>query len=277
MKPHFAGLALALSLLLVGCRQTENLTPSPSPKTAILPPRIAPKPKTALLDFPSPSPIQVERARNDNHLFALTFDAGSDAKAVLPILKELQARQVKATFFLTGKFCERYPKEVRAIADAGMELGNHSYSHPRFTRLSEAQIREQLERGERAIMKACGRGAKPLFRYPFGDSDARVQKIVAKCGYQAVYWSLDSLDAFRENKTADYVVNRYATRLKGGQISLMHVSSLGSAHALPRVFARLERLGLRQVPVGDIVRESLSLKDQSSRKDTKSPRENGRV
>jgi len=53
---------------------------------------------------------------------ALTFDAGSDDKAVDLILTELKKHDVKATFFLTGKFCEKFPAAVKKIADAGMEI-----------------------------------------------------------------------------------------------------------------------------------------------------------
>ncbi len=237
--------------------------PSHRPRSASVSP--SPLPPAVKLAGWVPSPIQVERAFRDQTLFALSFDAGSDAKAVYPILTELKSRGVKATFFLTGKFCERYPKECRAIADAGMEIGNHSYSHPPFPKLSDAQIQQQLEKGERAILKACGREAKPLFRYPYGAENARVRAVVARCGYQAVYWSLDSQDAFREEKTAEFVVQRYAKRLRGGQISLMHVSSLGSAHALPRVFDQMNRLGLRQVPVSEIMLETQRAKEEQKR------------
>ena len=63
--------------------------------------------------------------------------------------------------FLAGMFCDKFPEAARAIADAGMELGNHSYSHPHFTKLSDEEIKSQMERAEEAILKACGRGAKP--------------------------------------------------------------------------------------------------------------------
>ena len=261
---------LFIALILAGCKGKEALPPESTDTSS---PRSSEGKSTLSDPLPSiprlagfvPSAFQIERSGLDKRLFALTFDAGSDAKAVSPILAELKRRNVKATFFLTGKFCERYPKECKAIADTGMEIGNHSYSHPQFTKLSDADIKRQLERAETAIRKACGRGAKPLFRFPYGAENAHVRAIVARCGYQSIYWSLDSQDAFREEKSANFVVNRYAKKLRGGQISLMHVSSLGSAHALPRVFAQLEKLGLKQVPVSEIVRDTILAKREKSR------------
>ena len=184
---------------------------------------------------------------------ALTFDAGSDAKAVRLILKTLEERHVHATFFLTGRFCEKFPAECRAIAEAGMELGNHSYDHPKFTRLSDAKIAEELEKAEAAIVKACGRGAKPLFRFPYGDSNPRTQRIVAAAGYQSIHWTLDSLDAFQRPKTADFVAGRIDSRVKPGFITLMHVSCVTSAEALPRIFDQLDKMGAQVVPVSELL------------------------
>jgi peptidoglycan/xylan/chitin deacetylase (PgdA/CDA1 family) len=184
---------------------------------------------------------------------ALTFDAGSDAKAVPLILKTLKEHNVRATFFLTGQFCKRYPAACRAIAEASMELGNHSFSHPHFTKLSDAEILNQLMNAEIAIRGTCGRGARPLFRFPFGDSDKRTRDLVAKAGYQAIYWTLDSLDSVGKPKPPDFVANRITARVKGGYITLMHVSCLGSAQALPRIFAHLDKRGAKVVPVSDLL------------------------
>ena len=207
-----------------------------------------------------PKSEQLVQAEGNPPRVALTFDAGSDAKAVEKILQILKEKEVHATFFLTGKFCEQFPKESKAIADAGMELGNHSYSHPPFTKLSDEKIKEQLEKTEAAIIKACGRGAKPLFRFPYGDSNKRVCEMVAKCGYQPIYWTLDSWDSVKKNITADFIVQRINGKVKKGYITLMHVSSEPSADALPKIFEHLEKIGAKVVPVSEILLESVDSK-----------------
>lgn len=184
---------------------------------------------------------------------ALTFDAGSTDRAVEPILSVLAEHHVHCTFFLTGQFCRKFPKSCRAIADAGMELGNHSYSHPKFSRLTADEIKDQLDRSEGAIEEACGRGAKPLFRFPYGDSNRRVLLAVVADGYQPIHWSLDSLDAFGKPKTADFVAERFIKRLQSGDVTLMHVSCPTSAEALPRIFEHLDQMGLQVVPVSELL------------------------
>lgn len=229
--------------------QTPPLTPNDSSPAADLP--LSPL-NPELARFTPTSSLFMHGDRHASRV-ALTFDAGSDAKAVPLILKELEARHVHATFFLTGRFCEKFPTECRAIADAGMELGNHSFRHPHFTRLPEAKIREELDTAEEAIVKACGRGAKPLFRFPYGDCDARTQRIVAAAGYQPIGWSLDSLDAFKQPKTADFVVERINSRVQPGYITLMHVSCATSAEALARIFEHLDKMGVQVAPVSELL------------------------
>jgi peptidoglycan/xylan/chitin deacetylase (PgdA/CDA1 family) len=194
-----------------------------------------------------------EATRYAPHEVALTFDAGVDDRAVPLLLQTLQARHVHATFFLTGRFCERYPRSVRAIADAGMEIGNHSYSHPHFTKLSRSAILEQLSRSEAAITRACGRGAKPLFRFPFGDCDRRTIRIVAEAGYQPIGWTIDSLDSVGKPKSPQFVADRINRRIRSGEITLCHVSMIRSAKALPAIFAHLDRQGDHVVPVSTLL------------------------
>ncbi|MCA1595209.1 MAG: polysaccharide deacetylase family protein, partial [Chloroflexi bacterium] len=165
----------------------------------------------------------------------------------------LESHHAHATFFLTGKFCREFPRQARSIAEAGMELGNHSDTHPRFTRLSAEQIRGQLSRAEDAIARTCGRGARPLFRYPYGDSDDRTRSVVAAAGYQAVGWTLDSLDSVGKPKSAAFVDARIIHRLRPGYIVLMHVSFPESARSLPAIFDYLDEKGIRVVPVSSLL------------------------
>jgi peptidoglycan/xylan/chitin deacetylase (PgdA/CDA1 family) len=206
----------------------------------------------ALKDW-RPTPHFLVRAPANLQKVALTFDAGSTDRAVEPILSVLAAHHVHCTFFLTGQFCQKFPKSCRAIADAGMELGNHSYSHPKFTKLTDAAIKEQLDKSEAMIEATCGRGAKPLFRFPYGDSDRRTVNAVVADGYQPIHWSLDSLDAFGKPKTADFVADRIIKRLRSGDVTLMHVSCVTSAEALPRIFDRLDEMGVQVVPVSELL------------------------
>jgi peptidoglycan/xylan/chitin deacetylase (PgdA/CDA1 family) len=248
--------------LLTACGHSNNAAP---PVAASVPPS-APAPKATTAPIPTTAPQNPALAawkpsakqfwngpEAESHVVALTFDAGSDAKAVSLILQTLAAHQVHATFFLTGKFCEKFPKECRAIADAGMELGNHSFSHPHFTHLNDTEIHSQLTRAEAEITKTCGRGARPLFRFPYGDTNKHVCATVASAGYQPIAWTLDSLDSVGKPKSASFVADRIIRKIKPGYITLMHVSCVGSAQALPRIFTYLDKIGAHVVPVSELL------------------------
>ena len=99
----------------------------------------------------------------------------------------------------------------------------------------------------------CGRGARPLFRYPFGDSDRRVRAVVAGEGYQGIHWTLDSLDSVGKPKDADFVVKRILSKIKPGSITLMHVSRVESAKSLPQIFDYLDSQGIEVVPVSELL------------------------
>ncbi len=247
---------LCLSLL-PGCRSTGG-------RAALVPPRAGPHmviargiPPAPLLAWrPRAAPFQ--QTRHTPSYVALTFDAGATADAVPLLLQTLEAHHVHATFFLTGKFCERFPRACKAISAAGMEIGNHSYSHPHFTKLSRGAILDQLNRAEAAIIKVCGRGAKPLFRYPYGDYNRRTCQIVAQAGYQSVGWTLDSLDSVGKPKSPQFVAERINRKIRPGYITLMHVSLIRSARALPSIFDHLNKMGVQAVPVSQLLLASTS-------------------
>ncbi len=245
------GLSAILALALPGCHRNNARVAAVTPVAPPVAPVVA-VPTNPLATY-KPSPRIFEFQRYAPKQVALTFDAGSDDSAVQAILAALKQHHTRSTFFLTGRFCEQYPDSCRAIGAAGMEIGNHSYSHPRFTKRKEAEIETQLARAEQAISKACGRGAKPLFRFPYGDENKRARHTVAQNGYQAIGWSLDSWDSVGKPKSADFVAKRILAKIKPGNIVLMHVSYPESAKALPRIFAYLDKQGIANVPVSELL------------------------
>jgi peptidoglycan/xylan/chitin deacetylase (PgdA/CDA1 family) len=184
---------------------------------------------------------------------ALTFDAGSDARPVNQILRVLADEQLRCTFFLTGKWVSRFPSTARAIVDAGHEIGNHSWSHPAFTQLSDDEIRDELERTEKVIQETTGATSLPLFRPPLGDRDRRVLKTVADAGYQTIYWTLDSHDSVVKGITQAQIRDRVTRNLRAGSIVLMHCGSQPTADALPEIIAAARSRGLAPVTVGQLL------------------------
>lgn len=181
---------------------------------------------------------------------ALTFDAGANAAGLPKILSALSAKGVAGTFFLTGNWAANNPDGVRLIVSAGHRVGNHSMTHPGFTGLSDAQILQQVRGAEEAIL-AAGADPRPLFRFPFGERDARTIAAVNNLGYAAVRWSVDTLGwkGTSGGISAQTVSDRVMAALQPGEIVLMHIGSNpddGStldADALPQVIDRISAAG----------------------------------
>lgn len=165
-------------------------------------------------------------------VIALTFDAGANADALPSILQTLRERHVPATFFLTGTWARTYPELAKSIA-AKYPIGNHTLHHLDLTTLPDRTVREEIRDGAAAIDSAIGRGPTPLFRFPFGASNARVIGIANDLGYGAFRWTVDTLGwKGRSGGTAHDVVERVIGELQPGEIVLMHVGSNPDDHSM---------------------------------------------
>ena len=183
---------------------------------------------------------ELERLPTRKHEVVLTFDAGDNAVGGWSILRTLRARHVPAAFFVSGRVARRYPALMRAIA-RHYELGNHTWSHVPLTGLSSSAVAAEIRRGERAIRATTGQDPRPLFRFPYGDRDARTIAIVNRLGYVSIRWSVDTwgwMGVGRQSRAG--VVRRVVDGLEPGAIVLMHLGvardgSLLDARALPAV------------------------------------------
>lgn len=196
---------------------------------------------------------EVERGDAGSKIVALTFDAGAASDSTPQILDVLRKRNVKVTFFLTGKWVEQNPKLAKRIAEEGHELGNHTYSHPKLTSMSEAEVLEELLKAEKIIKQATGEDPRPFFRAPFGARDQRILDIVAKRGYFSVYWTADSFD-WKEGIADNEVRDRVFSVISPGAIILSHAGSSVEARVLPSVLDEIEKRGYKAGKLSDVLR-----------------------
>lgn len=125
---------------------------------------------------------------------ALTFDDGPNP-AVTPRLLDLLTRyNVRATFFLIGRFARECPDLVREIVARGHQLGNHTNTHPNLIWLSRAKIREELARCQEAVVSAAG-VAPRWMRPPYGFRSPLLNEEVKRQGLTGVVmWTVIALD-----------------------------------------------------------------------------------
>jgi len=184
---------------------------------------------------------QVDRLPTRKREVALTIDAGGAPAGGWRIVTMLIHRHVSATFFLTGRFARQNPRLAGAIADH-FPIGNHTWSHPYLTRLSSPAVSAEIRRGAQSIRRVTHRDPRPLFRFPYGDADARTIRIANALGYVAVGWTADSA-GWLPGQTVAGAVRRVSRGLRPGAIVLMHVGVLVDTRALPRVLDTIRRRG----------------------------------
>lgn len=129
----------------------------------------------------------------DKKVVALSFDAAwgnEDTRVLMDILAKYN---VKVTFFMTGGWVEKYPEDVKYIAEQGHDLGNHSLTHPEMSKLTTDQIREELLAVHNKVKELTGIEME-LFRPPYGDYDNEVVTTAAELGYYTIQWDVDILD-----------------------------------------------------------------------------------
>jgi peptidoglycan/xylan/chitin deacetylase (PgdA/CDA1 family) len=193
----------------------------------------------------------VARELRAKRALALTFGADANADAVSSILATLSRYGAPATFFLTGNFVRHFPAGVRSIAAGGESIGDHTISHPYLTQLTDAAVREQITGAAQQIIAVTGKNPAPLFRFPYGDADARTIAIANQAGYVPVRWTVDTLgwEGTTGHISAAVVAARVLAALRPGEIALMHVGSNPDDHttfdadALPQVITELQARG----------------------------------
>lgn len=170
---------------------------------------------------------------------ALTFDDGPTGSTPA-LLNALEQNGLRATMFNEGRFAAADPAGVRAQVSAGMWLGNHSYSHPRLTELSPAQMGAEISRTQQAIADAGG-GTPELFRPPFGLTDSTVRAVAAEHGLREILWDISTEDW--SGVSVDAIVDAHRG-LTDGQIILMHDGPPNTVAAIPQIAQVLADLDL---------------------------------
>lgn len=183
---------------------------------------------------------------------ALSFDAAWGNEDTRNILDILAKNDVKVTFFMTGGWVEKYPDDVKAIAAAGHDLGNHSESHSQMSTLSAEQIREEITLVHNKVKELTG-VEMSLFRPPYGDYNDTVVKTVRECGYHCIQWDVDSLDW--KDYGVDSIIKTVCSHkhLGNGSIILMHNGASYTPKALESVIKRLREQGYEIVPISQLI------------------------
>lgn len=187
--------------------------------------------------------------RADNKI-AVTFDCAwgnSNTDLLLSLLKDAD---VKATFFVTGEFCDKYPEDVKKMYDAGHEIGNHSNAHPHVEGININKLIEDTRECTRKIKMITGEEPK-VYRAPYGEYDNNVISTIEGMGFKIIQWSVDSIDW--QEPEPDTITKRIMEGTVSGSILLFHNDLENTAQALPEVLMGLRQKGFSFAKVSDLI------------------------
>jgi peptidoglycan/xylan/chitin deacetylase (PgdA/CDA1 family) len=219
-----------------------------TPPTPTVPPIAA---RHALKRLITPLPPWIRSGQSTRARIAITIDdmwgkfGADNANAAMDVAK---AKGVKLTFFPTGGAIEdhinlgRQDTWRRAVAE-GHDIGNHTYTHTQLTKLTDDQIRGELNHSKDLLAQCLGPSVPytmRLMRPPGGaggfvnGGDPRIMNVVKSLGYSMTMWSMDA----NGNKDNPTFINKVLSGATNGSIVLFHFTEFTPA-GLPTLIDRL--------------------------------------
>ena len=188
--------------------------------------------------------------QRDQKLVSISFDAAWGNEDTQQLIDILGQYNVKATFFVVGEWADKYPESVKALAEAGHEVMNHSNTHAHYPQLSVDEVVADLNACNDKIEAITG--VRPtLVRLPYGDYDDNSISAVRSIGMEPIQWDVDSLDW--KDLSAEEITQRVTSRVQPGSIVLFHNAALHTPEALPVILSTLLQEGYTFVPISQII------------------------
>lgn len=184
----------------------------------------------------------------------LTFDNGYENGYTEKILDVLKKEKVPATFFVTGHYLNSAPDLVKRMVKEGHIIGNHSWSHPDFTQVSDTKIKEELDRVKQKTEELTGQKEMIFMRPPRGIFSERTLKIAKDAGYLHVFWSVAFVDWKTDQQRGwQYAYNEMMKQIHPGAVILLHTVSKDNADALEKAITDMKKRGYTFKSLNDYI------------------------
>ena len=196
----------------------------------------------------------------------LSFDDGPDRRWTPKILDVLKEKHVPGVFFVIGDEANRAPDLLKREYNEGHEIGNHTFTHPKFDEISRTQIKWELNLTQRLIESTLG-VKSILFRPPYGiDHQPEYAEEVAQLpypqemGYLIVGRRIDPDDwrmtDAKAQRPAQEIADDVIRQANSGNIVLLHDGGGERAQtvaAIPLIVDQLRAKGYEFVSVSDLI------------------------
>lgn len=200
----------------------------------------------AILPEPTPRDVPIYQGNPHKQQITLVVNVAWGNDELVQMLDIFDQYGVTTTFFLVGRWADKFPELVQEIHGRGHEFGNHAYSDPHLPQLAEERIAEEIRSTTAAIHKAVGEAEVAYFSPPYNDFNDKVIKVAASLDYQTVICSLDTADWMRPG--VERIVRRIVPNAHNGAIVLMHPTEQ-TPDALEQIISALLSKGYDLVPL----------------------------
>lgn len=190
-------------------------------------------PKVSLDDLPA-APIYRGHPKKDMVAFLINVSWGSEY--IPDILTTLKEKNIKATFFIEGKWAKENAEYVKMISEQGHAIGNHAYNHPDMARLSNQAILEQITQTN-DVIEAITEEKPKWFAPPSGSFSDHVVEIADNLNMETILWTVDTIDW--KNPSTSVMINRVMGKIHPGATILMHPTS-SIANGLEALIEKIE-------------------------------------
>ena len=197
-------------------------------------------------------PLTVEKTKEidpDKPMVALTFDDGPNPNTTPQLLDTLKKYNAHATFFMLGTNVKYNPELVARVYQEGHEIGNHSWEHKDFARMTDKdEIWANYQKADDAIFEACGHDPTHV-RPPYGSVSELYNKVVNR---DSILWSIDTRDwESHDPKAIQAIIEKY---VNDGSVILLHDIHIDSVEAMETVIPMLQKKGYQLVTIDDLYR-----------------------
>jgi len=224
-------------------------TSGPSvPQDLLLPP---PSPDARI---PLPGGGALSKIPGQGDLLALTLDDGVNSDVVRAYIQLAKDTGARMTFFVNGIY-DSWTENLtmlRPLVESGqIQLGNHTWSHPDLTTVSQGTVAQELKRNDEFLKKTYDVGAKPYYRPPYARHNSTVDKVAADLGYTVpTLWSGSLSDS--TVITEEYIVKMANQYFTPQSIVIGHLNHVPVTHVYPQLIDIIRERNLRTVTLNDV-------------------------
>ena len=171
------------------------------------------------IDLSNLEPAPIYRGHPEKQMVSFMINVSWGNEHIPAILNTLQEHQVKANFFIEGKWARENPEIVQMIVEKGHLIGNHAYNHPDMARLNTQEIETQIKQTNEILTAITGE-TPVYFTPPSGSFKDEVVEVASAQGMETILWTTDTVDW--KKPSVSVMINRVNEKVHPGAIILMH-------------------------------------------------------